>query len=162
MIKNEATINEELDPRLIINRLKREVEELKNQLSISNNGESLAGDLNLDEIEKLKQLVQRFLDDKELDSVTLNVGADMRKINFCFKFLKELHHQLVKAAKSTNSNNSISSTTSNASNIQPNITIVDSSHYDSKELKDLKETLRQRDNEISRIICFVFLVRIND
>ena len=35
LIKNEALVNEELDPRLIINRLKREVEELKNQLAIS-------------------------------------------------------------------------------------------------------------------------------
>lgn len=35
LIKNEALVNEELDPRLIINKLKREVEELKNQLAIS-------------------------------------------------------------------------------------------------------------------------------
>ncbi len=37
-------------------------------------------------------------------------------------------------------------------NHQPNITIVDSSHYDSKETKELKETLRQRDNEISILV----------
>jgi kinesin family member 6/9 len=54
LIKNEALINEELDPKLIINRLKREVEELKNQLQISANcGEPInTAELTLDEIEK--------------------------------------------------------------------------------------------------------------
>ncbi len=54
LIKNEALINEELDPKLIINRLKREVEELKNQLQISSNGgEPInTADLTPDEIEK--------------------------------------------------------------------------------------------------------------
>ena len=54
LIKNEALINEELDPKLIINRLKREVEELKNQLQISaNGGEPInTAELTLDEIEK--------------------------------------------------------------------------------------------------------------
>lgn len=54
LIKNEALINEELDPKLIINRLKREVEELKNQLQISTNGgEPInTADLTPDEIEK--------------------------------------------------------------------------------------------------------------
>jgi kinesin family protein 6/9 len=52
LIKNEALINEELDPKLIIVRLKKEVEELRNQLAIANNGEVNTGDLTQDEIEK--------------------------------------------------------------------------------------------------------------
>ncbi len=52
------------------------------------------------------------------------------------------------------------SSTSNSNNNEtqqmqshhPNITIVDSSHYDTKETKELKETLRQRDNEISILV----------
>ena len=53
LIKNEALVNEELDPKLVINRLKREVEELKNQLAISNNGDMTnLGDLTQSEIEK--------------------------------------------------------------------------------------------------------------
>ena len=55
LIKNEALINEELDPKLIILRLKREVEELKNQLTISSGGGDNAfngTELKADEIEK--------------------------------------------------------------------------------------------------------------
>lgn len=144
MIKNEATINEELDPKLIINRLKREVDELKNQLSIANNGERYSGDLTQDDLEKLKILVQRYLEDRDTDS-TINVGADMRKINYCFKLIKDLYIQILAKSKNLNSSNS-------NSNLPANVTIVDASHYDSKELKDLKDTLRQRDNEISILV----------
>lgn len=44
------------------------------------------------------------------------------------------------------------SISNNPSNTAASITIVDSSHYDSKEMKDLKETLRQRDNEIGILV----------
>jgi hypothetical protein len=47
-------VNEELDPKLIINRLRKEVETLKNQLAIGNNPE-ISGDLSPDEIEKYKK-----------------------------------------------------------------------------------------------------------
>lgn len=154
LIKNEALVNEELDPKLIINRLKREVEELKNQISMGN-GEVDTSELTNTEIEKLKLLCQRFLDDRDIDAPCLNVGADMRKINFSFKYLKELHHSQSKGTGQNNSNNnSNSSQNQQGGRQQPNITIVDASLYDSKETKDLKETLKQRDNEIS---TFTFL-----
>lgn len=97
-------------------------------------------------------LVQRFLDDKDAEAATLNVGADMRKINFCFKLLKEMYIQLTKNGQLKSATNNQLSNTSNPSNQTPNITIVDSSLYDSKETKDLKDTLRQRDNEISILV----------
>ncbi len=62
MIKNEALVNEELDPKLVINRLRREVEELKNQLAISNNGDaSNTAELTQSEIEKLVTLSLVFV-----------------------------------------------------------------------------------------------------
>ena len=97
-------------------------------------------------------IVQRFVDDKESTDV-LSVGADMRKINYCFRLLKELYvntcAQLLKIESSKTTTSSGGGGPSGATN---NVTIVDASHYDSKELKDLKETLRQRDNEISESI----------
>ena len=54
LIKNEAKINEELDPRLVIQRLKREVDELRNQIAMVNGGElaSTLGELSANEMEK--------------------------------------------------------------------------------------------------------------
>lgn len=52
LIKNEALINEELDPKLIILRLKKEVEELKNQLALSTGTAIQSSDLTNSEIDK--------------------------------------------------------------------------------------------------------------
>jgi hypothetical protein len=80
-----------------------------------------------------------FLDDQDPDA-SIGVGADMKKINFCFKTIKDFYLEIKKRPATTN-------TLTQQTN---EIKIVDSSHYDSKEMKDLKETLRQRDNEISK------------
>lgn len=71
---------------------------------------------------------------------TLKIGADMRKINFCFQYLKELY--FVQHGKTKQQ-------TGSPQQQQPSVTLVESSFYDTKETKDLKETLKQRDNEIS-------------
>lgn len=160
LIKNDALVNEELDPKLIINRLKREVEELKNQISMGS-GEVDTSELTNTEIEKLKLLCQRFLDDRDIDAPCLNVGADMRKINFAFKHLKDLHHSQSKGGGGGNNNannNSNQNQGKQGGGQQPNITIVDASLYDSKETKDLKETLKQRDNEISNLFFVIIFL----
>ena len=101
--------------------------------------------------------MQRYLDDKDADAANLNVGADMRKINYCFKLLKEMYILLTKQGPTKPGQLAITSNNSNTTQHsqqqqQPNITIVDSSLYDTKEMKDLKDTLRQRDNEISNML----------
>ena len=90
---------------------------------------------------RLKILVLRFLEDKDSET-SLNVGADMRKINYCFKYLREMYNQMVKSKQQ--------SANSNSKPVQQSVTIVDASHYDSKEMRELKDTLKQRDNEISK------------
>lgn len=52
LIKNEALVNEELDPKLIILKLKNEVEELKNQLALATGNAYQTADLNETEITK--------------------------------------------------------------------------------------------------------------
>lgn len=75
----------------------------------------------------------------------LKIGADMRKINFCFSYLKELYTtQLNKASNKTGGGQQQQQQQSNM------VTVLESSFYDSKETKDLKDTLKQRDNEISK------------
>lgn len=51
MIRNEVTLNEELDPRLLIAKLKREVAELREQLALAT-GEQLSEELSLENIER--------------------------------------------------------------------------------------------------------------
>uniref|UniRef100_A0A665UZ20 Kinesin family member 6 n=1 Tax=Echeneis naucrates TaxID=173247 RepID=A0A665UZ20_ECHNA len=86
LIKNEAIMNEELDPTLVIARLKREIESLKEELAIVT-GEQRNDQLSAEEIQKLEELVKAFLDDPD-PGVTLSLGPDMRKIQYCFSLLK--------------------------------------------------------------------------
>jgi hypothetical protein len=41
LIKNDAILNEELDPRLLINQLRAENVQLRNQIAMQNGGEEL-------------------------------------------------------------------------------------------------------------------------
>lgn len=75
--------------------------------------------------------------------VTLNIGADMRKINYCFRYLKEIYLSQL--------NKPVSKLGPSGQQQQQSVTVLESSFYDSKETKDLKDTLKQRDNEISMI-----------
>lgn len=91
----------------------------------------------------MKRIVNNFLEDKDPEA-SISVGADIKKINCCFKIIKDYYVEIknTKPAPQTsppNTNNSANST----------VTIVDASRYDNKETKELKETLKQRDNEIS-------------
>lgn len=65
----------------------------------------------------------------------------MRKINFCFKYLKELYLSKSKQESTTTTNNQ-----------QSTVHVLEASFYDTKETKDLKDTLKQRDNEISILV----------
>jgi kinesin family protein 6/9 len=58
-IKNKAEINEEVDPRLIIRRLKQQVQELKEEVAVLR-GEKIyrAGPLSAEEKERCAQIVQ--------------------------------------------------------------------------------------------------------
>ncbi|XP_061751663.1 kinesin-like protein KIF6 isoform X3 [Nerophis ophidion] len=86
LIKNEAVLNEELDPALLIARLKQEVQSLKEELSMLT-GEERNDKLAVEEIQKLEELVTAFLHDPGPD-ISLSVGPDMRKIQYCFSLLK--------------------------------------------------------------------------
>lgn len=79
----------------------------------------------------------------------MNLGADMKKINFCFKIIKEYYVDVkTKSKQQVPQTNAILNGLQSANNAS--ITIVDASHYDNKETKDLKDLLKQRDNEISK------------
>uniref|UniRef100_A0A3Q3SDX0 Kinesin family member 6 n=1 Tax=Mastacembelus armatus TaxID=205130 RepID=A0A3Q3SDX0_9TELE len=97
LIKNEAVLNEELDPALLIARLKREIQSLKEELAMVT-GKQRDDQLTSEEIQKLEELVKTFLDNPDQD-VTLSLGPDMRKIQYCFSLLKVIYSQTFAPSK---------------------------------------------------------------
>nr|XP_016846170.1 PREDICTED: kinesin-like protein KIF6 isoform X4 [Anolis carolinensis] len=137
LIKNEAVLNEEIDPRLMIVRLKKEIQELKNELTLVT-GEQRAEELTEEELLQIDEQIQSFLEDTEPETI-LEVGADMRKIKYCFSYLK----RLINEVKLPNNHHHV-----------PNILgekNVNNSNGD-EEVKKLRDLLQQRDNEINILV----------
>uniref|UniRef100_A0A3Q3WCQ9 Kinesin motor domain-containing protein n=1 Tax=Mola mola TaxID=94237 RepID=A0A3Q3WCQ9_MOLML len=131
LIKNEAILNEELDPALLIARLKREIQSLKEELALVN-GEQRDDQLTVEEIQKYT-----FVDDPDPD-VTLSLGPDMRKIQYCFSLLKVMYLHSTPLYV----NDGQESPAAKEKEVPENC-------HSSAEMTELKKMLTQRDNEIS-------------
>ncbi|CAK7309494.1 Kinesin-like protein KIF6 [Vulpes lagopus] len=133
LIKNEAVLNEEIDPRLMIIRLQKEIQELKDELAIFT-GEQRTEALTDAELLQLEKLITSFLDDQDPES-RLEVGTDMRKIHHCFHHLKKLLNDKKIHGKST-----VSCEIKDQDCQEP---------LKEEEYKKLRDILQQRDNEIT-------------
>lgn len=136
LIKNEAVLNEEVDPRLMIIRLQKEIQELKDELAIVT-GEKRTEALTEAELLQLEKLITSFLEDQDPES-RLEVGADMRKIHHCFHYLKKLLNDKKIYGKST-----VSSEIKDPDCQEP---------LPEGEYKKLRDILQQRDNEINILV----------
>ncbi|NP_001275950.1 kinesin-like protein KIF6 isoform 3 [Homo sapiens] len=133
LIKNEAVLNEEINPRLVIKRLQKEIQELKDELAMVT-GEQRTEALTEAELLQLEKLITSFLEDQDSDS-RLEVGADMRKVHHCFHHLKKLLND-----KKILENNTVSSESKDQDCQEP---------LKEEEYRKLRDILKQRDNEIS-------------
>ncbi|XP_070835582.1 kinesin-like protein KIF6 [Chaetodon trifascialis] len=140
LIKNEAILNEELDPVLLMARLKREIQCLKDELAMLT-GEQREDQLTVEEIQKLEGFVKAFLDDPDPD-VTLSLGPDMRKITYCFSLLKIII--MDKQGQRGNRRND--------GQESPAATVSEDSLHSAADVTKLKRMLRERDNEISILL----------
>jgi kinesin family protein 6/9 len=140
LIKNDAILNEELDPKLMIDKLKREVQQLKDELSMAT-GEQRTDALTDDEMTRCEEIVRAYLDDDDPDA-TIPVGSDLRRVNYCFALLKR-HIQEQKSV-------------CEAEMRREEVTSQDiGTIYDTRELQQLKELILQRDNEINILVSML-------
>ncbi|XP_025103879.1 kinesin-like protein KIF6 isoform X2 [Pomacea canaliculata] len=136
MIRNDVMVNEELDPKLLIMKLRQENKDLRDQLALAT-GEQLQDELTEDDIQWCEDAVQRYLEDSDPHSY-LSLGPDLRKIQACFKIMKmrilqrpaPVQPQPIPQPEST----------------------PDVGPYSKTELKKLKDLLLQRDNEINILV----------
>lgn len=93
-IQNLVSRNEQVDPGVIIARLKKEVAELKAEISLLKGGEQLKENLSAEDIERCNKMVEEFIDSAD-PSKTL-VLADRLLINQCFYHFKHLYKDIQK------------------------------------------------------------------
>nr|XP_054485712.1 kinesin-like protein KIF6 [Agelaius phoeniceus] len=135
LIKNEAVLNEEIDPRLMIIQLKKEIQDLKDELALVT-GKQRKSELSQEELLQLDELIEIFLKDNDPDS-SLDVGADMRKIKYCFVHMKQIINHPMTSGKKLLSEDISEEKNSN------------------EELEKLKGLLQQRDNEINILVTML-------
>ncbi|XP_031757339.1 kinesin-like protein KIF6 isoform X1 [Xenopus tropicalis] len=139
LIKNEAILNEETDPQLIIVRLRKEIQGLKGELALLT-GEQRTEELTEDETLRLEEQVRGFLEDRDPES-SLDMGADMRKIQYCFAFIKLLHGKKEEESRASSPVNAAERPSSSAPRPE--------------EIKKLRDILQQRDNEINILVSML-------
>lgn len=145
MIKNDVMVNEELDPKLMIQKLKREVQSLKEELALAT-GEQRTDALTDEELDRCREAVSAYLTDTDPDAI-LSIGADMRKIQACFSILKKfvLDQPKVKEVERT-------PRSARSENFGPPPEPPDTGPYSNTENNRLKELVQQRDNEINILV----------
>ncbi|TPX35164.1 hypothetical protein SeMB42_g07223 [Synchytrium endobioticum] len=88
LVSNNAQINEEVDPQMIITRLKREITRLKAELALTRGGgDHSEEDLPTYEKDRVRQAVDDFLADGSADASL--VFGDFKRIQEAYKILKE-------------------------------------------------------------------------
>ncbi|XP_063683235.1 kinesin-like protein KIF6 [Bolinopsis microptera] len=137
LIKNDAVLNEEVDPKLVVTRLKKEIQNLRDDIALA--GREVSTDpLSDEELLMCRERVNKYIECTDPEE-RLDIDADVRKIHFCYQYFK---HLLKQAANSRPASNR--TVTSATSQILPEQ--VD------KELNKLKELLAQRDTEINILV----------
>ena len=132
-IQNEARRNEQVDPSLIIQRLKQEVAELKAEIGMLKGNGSERDHLTTEEIEECKRITQEYVNERD-PSVRM-VVSDMLTIRECFVQMKNM---IVSAKKGGNHRED---------------TAVHSES--SEEVERLRLLVQQRDNEIAILLNHV-------
>jgi len=90
-VKQDARINEETDPKLLIRKLRQEILELKEELAMYRKGDQDdARTLPPDEEERCRTLVREYLANRDPDANLVGLQGEMARIFFCFRLMKDM------------------------------------------------------------------------
>ncbi|KAJ3017417.1 Kinesin- protein 6 [Thoreauomyces humboldtii] len=158
LVSNNAQLNEELDPRLQIARLKREVARLKVELAIARGetGDDAGEELPEYEKERVKDAVMDYLRDGGKDAALL--FADARKIGEAFRLLKVMTKQTASSVSNHSVPGTVLKTASALPAAEDGPAAMDSDENGS-ELERLRRLIAHRDNEINILVEMVNKLR---
>jgi kinesin family member 6/9 len=147
LIENKAVLNEEVDPTLVVKRLKQEIKALKEEVNYLreqiDGEEGKAVDLADHEERRLREQVQLYVDQRTTEPDTLlSLGGtpSFTRVHAAFRILREIACSIGGGGVSSSS----SSSSSRGGGV-----------VDSAELARLKELLDHRDNEIAILVNMV-------
>ena len=158
LIKNDAIINEIEDPVLIIQKQKREIDDLKNELALVK-GKDQKIALDKDDFDFCRKLVKEYLNDDNPESrISLK---DMILIQECFKQIKSLYkdlearvnNQKIEMMVSDSDPNNMKSVKDPEKRIDKELMNINDSL--NSELKKCRDLIKQRDDEIKMLLDYI-------
>ena len=144
MVKNSARINEELEPELIIRRLKGELYKLREQIKFLKGENDEEDELSKEEKDELERLVNEYVEVKEATTteiVELNIGKiTLSKISEAHRIFKTLVWKGRETVGRIAGGRGVEG---------------ESNHFLEEQLMTLKKTISQRDHEIAILVNMI-------
>ncbi|GMH43749.1 hypothetical protein BSKO_11683 [Bryopsis sp. KO-2023] len=135
MVSNQVVVNEEIDPKLVIRRLKQEIKDLKEEVKMLRGGELDRGPLTEEEREKLKTDIEEYCESSDPELV-LEITGGMPFIRAGYEILKDI----IKSGGCLKGKENESSKSRDPPEDQ---------------VRKLKLQIQQRDNEISVLVSML-------
>ena len=143
MISNEVSINEELDPMVVIKRLKGKVRDLQNEVRLLKGVEEDRGPLTQDELLRLKEKIVTYVE--EPAGAYLDLGGSMMFINAAIDIFKGL------AKGKGGGGGSVQGFPVPAGSVAD----TEETQQLQEQLRKLKLQVQQRDNEINILVSML-------
>lgn len=166
MIKQNAHVNEETDPAILVRKLKAEIAQLKEQIAFYTKGGESDSEraLSSDELQRCQELVSRYLEDSDPKAQITGLGGDLARVIACFAIMKTM----IKAGGGAMSaKNAVAALSGGASGrlgaasggASPPMTSSGLSSEQEKrlqaQLESLTVSLQQKENELSLLFQMV-------
>ncbi|KAF8303239.1 putative kinesin [Trypanosoma cruzi] len=92
MIRQDAHINEEVDPQLLVRKLKVELQQLRDQLAFytKDGGGAPDRELSDDEKQRCQEMVRRYVSETSNDGRIEGFEGDLARIYYCFDVMKRM------------------------------------------------------------------------
>ena len=145
LVKNNAVVNEVLDPGILIQKQKSEIEELKNELAMLK-GKNQKSFLEKEDLDECQKIVNEFLAD---ETFTAKVECiDRLMIQECFNIIKVRYKDMEKKLKATNGEIVLNGT----QDMDRVIALETENKRLNAEIEKLKEMLKNREDEMRVVL----------
>ncbi|KAL4088422.1 hypothetical protein PRIC1_012844 [Phytophthora ramorum] len=152
-VKNDARLNEEVDPAVIIRQLKAQVASLEEELAILKGDVNEGSELKDYEIDKLRQKCLNFVNDCE-PSAHLSMGEfTYTKMKACFDILKSMANAAGEAAASAGGSAGPPVAPSGVKLISAGS--GGNNQEMEQRVQELEQLVQQRDNEIAIMVNMI-------
>ena len=145
LVKNNAVVNEVVDPGILIQKQKSEIEELKNELAMLK-GKNQKSFLEKEDLDECQKIVDEFLAD---ETFTAKVECiDRLMIQECFNIIKVRYKDMEKKLKATNGEIVLNGT----QDMDRVIALETENKRLNAEIEKLKEMLKNREDEMRVVL----------